>query len=193
MRSTVPSSRPPATTAQPTRSSAQNSSSSSAGAAARAMRSSVPRSVSIASRSAAASSRTIGAASVPLRPTIFPTPTSAPTTSAAGSGSITWNEPSSPCGLPTLPTTTLSSVNDVDEHAALLAHGRGLDHGAQRVGCAATAADDLAVVVLGHGELEDDGAVFLLELIDLDLVGLVDEPPGQLFQQFAGRGRHARA
>src|SRR4051794_34756845 len=192
MRSTSPSGPLAVTTEQPTRSSAQYSSASSGGASARAMRSSRPRSAVMASRSLATSRRRIGAASVPLRPTIFPTPTSAPTASAGGSGSITWNEPSSPWGFPTLPTTTSApeSVNDVDEHAALLAHRCRLDHGPQGVGGAAAAADDLAVVVLGDCELEHDRAVVLLELLDLDPVRLVDQRPGQLLQQLLGRAGH---
>src|SRR5439155_16605436 len=96
---------------------------------------------------------------VPLRATISvsapSTNTVPPTSSSSGAASSTWNDPSSPCGRPMRPAKS-PSVNDVDEHAALLAHRRRLDDGPQRVGRPAAAADDLAVVVLGDGELEHD-------------------------------------
>ena len=57
---------------------------------------------------------------------------------------------------------------------------------------ATAAADDLAVVVLGHRELEDDRAVVLLELLDLHRVGLVDQRRGQVLEQLP-HGRRASA
>src|SRR4051794_23923321 len=76
-------------------------------------------------------------------------------------------------------------VDDVDEDAALLAHRGGLDDGAQRVGGAPAAPDDLPVVVVGDGQLEDDRAVVLLELLDGHLVGMRDEHPGELLEEVA--------
>ena len=54
------------------------------------------------------------------------------------------------------------------------------------------AADDLAVVVLGYRELEDDGAVVLLELLDRDLIGLVDQLASQRFEKVTHRPRLPR-
>ena len=50
------------------------------------------------------------------------------------------------------------------------------------------AADDLAVVVVVDGQLEHERAVVLLELLDLDLVGLVDERPDEVLEQLAHEG-----
>ena len=83
------------------------------------------------------------------------------------------------------------SIDDVDEHATAVAHRGGLHDGAQRVGRAPAAADDLAVVVVGHRQLEDDGAVVLLEVLDLDLVRLVDERAGERLQQRRAAGASA--
>jgi len=71
-----------------------------------------------------------------------------------GRGETTWKEPSSPCGRPTTPPASQSggpvtSVDDVDEHAAVLLDRRGLHDRPQGVGGAPAAPDDLAVVVLG--------------------------------------------
>src|SRR3954451_16729882 len=178
----------PSRTAQPSRSSAQYSSSSSAGTADRGTKSSWPRRGSSASRPATPGSRTIGAASVPARRTISrstpATVTRAPSGNNAARGSATRNDPSSPCGRPIRPAGS-RSLDNVDEDTLVLAHRRRLDHRAQRVGGPAAAADDLAVVVLGDRDLEHDGAVVLLELLDRDLPGLVDEALGQLLEQLA--------
>jgi len=151
----------------------------------------VPRNASAASRSDAEDTRTIGRSSVPLRPTIEPRspPSTVPTSSSDGTGDSTWNEPSSPCGRPTRPAR-IALVDDVDEDALVLAHGGRLDERAQRVGGPAAAADHAAVVVIVDGELENHGAVRLLELLDLDRLGLRDEHANQIeeerFQRAAG-------
>src|SRR5204862_5877785 len=76
-----------------------------------------------------------------------------------------------------------------DQDAAPLLDGRGLHDGAQGVGGTAALADDLAVVVVRDGELEDDSPVVLVELLDLDLVRLVDELTGEVLQQLLHRSR----
>ena len=144
--------------------------------------------------------RRIGRASVPARRSTSvsrsPTQTCAPSDSSCGAGSITWNEPSSPCGRP-----TPAGVQELGGQSTMststrrsVAHGGGLHDGAQRVGGAPAAADDLAVVVVGDRQLEDDRAVVLLELLDLHRVGLVDERADELLEQLAqpGLGGHRR-
>src|SRR5205823_5178505 len=169
-------------------------SSSSGGAAERATSSASPRSGSSASRPPTPSNRTIGETSVPARRTISrsapATVTRAPSPSSSGRGSTTRKEPSRPCGRPTRPATSVAAplLDDVDEDTLVLAHRRRLDHRAQRVGRPPAPPDDLAVVVLGHRQLEDDGPVVLGELLDRDVLGSVHEAPGQLLEQLA----HAR-
>ncbi len=60
-----------------------------------------------------------------------------------------------------------------------LAGGRRLQHRAQRLRGAPAAADDLAVVVGRHCELQHDRAVILVELLDRDLLGPIDEAPAR--------------
>src|SRR3954471_18833607 len=192
-RATTPSSRSPSTTRQPTRSSAHHSSSSSAGATSRGTSRSRPRSAAAASRVSTPSRRTMGRSSVPARRTIgasrSPARTTTPSASSAPRAWCTWKEPSRPCGRPTRPPASQSSagpatsVDDVDEHAAVLLDRRRLDDRAQSVRGPPAAADDLAVVVLPHGKLEDDRAVVLLELLDGHGVGLVDERPREVLEQ----------
>src|SRR3954447_11917949 len=192
-RVTCPSSRSPSTTRQPSRSFAHHSSSSSGGAVSRGTSSSTPPSALTASRSDTPSRRTIGRSSVPARRTISasrsPARTTTPICRSAGRASRTWKEPSRPCGRPTRPPASQSSagpatsVDDVDEHAAVLLDRRRLDDRAQSVGGPPAAADDLAVVVLRHGELEDDRAVVLLELLDGHAAGPVEEPPRKVGEQ----------
>ena len=76
-----------------------------------------------------------------------------------------------------------SSVDDLDEDALSFLDAIGLHDGAQRLGRAALAADHLAAVVLGDAQLEDDRVVVLLELVNLDLVRLVDQGPGEELEQ----------
>ena len=66
---------------------------------------------------------------------------------------------------------------------AALAGGRGFDDRAQRVGGAPAAADHPAVVVRGDAQLEHDRAVVLLELLDRDRVGIVDQAFGEVLEQ----------
>src|SRR5512141_1859060 len=104
--------------------------------------------------------------------------TAVPSASSPPRGRVTWKEPSSPWGRPTRPAASHStgfrapsratSIDDVDEHAAVLLDRRGLHDRPQGVGGAPASPDDLAVVVLGDRELEDDGAVVLLELLNRD-------------------------
>ena len=66
---------------------------------------------------------------------------------------------------------------------APVARRSGPDDGTQRLRCAPAAADHLAVVLLRDGELQHDGAVVLLELLDGDLFGLVDQPLREVDQE----------
>ena len=59
---------------------------------------------------------------------------------------------------------------------------------AQRLGGASAAADDLAVVIVVDRQLEHERAVVLLELLDLDALGLVDERAGEVLEQSRTRG-----
>ena len=65
-----------------------------------------------------------------------------------------------------------------------------VEEGNRRSAPTAAPPDDLAVVVRADGELEHERPVVLGELLDLDAVGLVDQRPRQLLQEFAGRGGH---
>src|SRR5690606_7778519 len=165
------------------RSSTSHSSSPSGGAAERGTAMSAPRSASAALRSSQPATRTIGFSSVPARRTISvrrpATTTGVPTVSSRLRGRVTWKDPSRPWARPTRPADRSSSsaaapldtsVDDVDQDLALPLDRRRLEHGAKGVGGAPALADHAAVVVLGHGQLEDDRAVVLLELLDLDRV-----------------------
>ena len=57
--------------------------------------------------------------------------------------------------------------------------------GAEGLRGASPAPDDLAVVVIGDRQLEHERAVVLLELLDLDLVGLVDQRLREIVEQLA--------
>src|SRR4051794_1801341 len=199
---TTPTAGSPSTTRQPTRSSASHSSSPSAGASSRRTPRSLPRSASTPARWSTPARRRIGRAGVPSWRTIATSRPSMTTLRACAStrsrGWVTWKEPSSPCGRPMRPTlmsspaasgsaTPRALVDDVDEDAALLLHRGGLDDRPQGVGRAAALADDPAVVVLADGQLEDDRAVLLVELLHRDLVGVVDELPGQVVEQLLHR------
>ena len=75
-------------------------------------------------------------------------------------------------------------------HASPVARRRGADHGAQRLRGATAAPDHLAVVVGADGELEHDAAVALLEALDLDLLGVIDETLGEVLEQLGRIHRH---
>src|SRR3954466_135217 len=79
----------------------------------------------------------------------------------------------------------LDSLDDVDEDAPVVLDRGGLDDRPEGLGGAPAASDDLSVVILVHGELEDQGAVVLLELLDLDGLGVVDEEPREVLEQLA--------
>src|SRR6185312_1006813 len=185
---TTPTSCSPSWTTQPSSCSGHHSSSSSSGARAAGTSRSLPRRASACARVVQLASRRIGCASVPARRTIsssWPSTTSVqPASRSATRGCVTWKLPSSPCGLPTRPAWRSGiSVDDVDEHAAVLLHRRRLHDQPQRVGGATAAADHLAVVVVGDRQLEHERAVVLLELLDGHLVRLVDELAGEVFEQ----------
>src|SRR3954447_5740327 len=199
---TTPTAVSPSTTRQQTRSSASHSSSPSGGASSRRTQRSAPRSASTPSRWSTPASRRIGRAGVPSWRTIATSRPSTTTLRASARtrsrGWVTWKEPSSPCGRPMRPTlmsspaasvsaTPRALVDDVDEDAALLLDGGGLDDRPQGVGRAAALADDPAVVVLADRQLQDDGAVLLVELLHRDLVGVVDELPGEVVEQLLHR------
>src|SRR5919202_1988294 len=84
-------------------------------------------------------------------------------------------------------------VDGVEEPARVLFARRRLGARARRVRGPPAAADDLAVVVLGDGQLEDDGPVVLLELLDGHGVGLIDERPRQVLEQLPHRERRSAA
>jgi len=68
-----------------------------------------------------------------------------------------------------------ASVDDLDEDPLSLFGATGLHHGAQGLRGAAVAADHLPAILLGDDQLVDDRLVLLLELVDPDLVGIVDQ------------------
>src|SRR5207302_6266282 len=90
-----------------------------------------------------------------------------------------------PCGARTCATTSRSSdrsSDDVEVDPDAFAGRGGLDQGAEPADDAALAADDLADVLFVDLELVDRG-VAILDLTDLDRVGLVDERPGHVLDQ----------
>src|SRR5262245_39510751 len=82
-----------------------------------------------------------------------------------------------PCARSTNPMETRKLLEDFEDGPLVLLGGGGLEQLAHGARGAALLADDLAQIVLGDGELVDGGAV-LVELLDLDLVGLVDQGLG---------------
>src|SRR5207247_2573666 len=109
----------------------------------------------------------------------------APTANRSGSSLAcsTKKEPSRPCGLPTRPTVT-SSVDDLDKDAVARARRARADDCAQGARNAALPSDHLADVVLRYVQLQHVRTV-ALDLLDVDRVGIVDEPPRQLGEQFS--------
>src|SRR3954471_16794949 len=188
MRRTSPTDTEPSTTSQPARSEAQYSPASSE-TSERGTSSSAPRRASASSRDADPSSRRIGLSGVPERRTTCLRVPSTRYASRASSGSAptTWKDPSSPCGRPTRPAGT-NSLDDVDEDAPVVLDRGGLDDRAEGLRGASPASDDLSVVILVDRELEDQRAVVLLELLDLDGLGGVDEEPREVLEQLAHGG-----
>src|SRR4051794_18904981 len=85
-----------------------------------------------------------------------------------------------------------ASIDDVDEDALVLPGSGRLDDGPEGGGGPAAASDDLSVVILVHRELEHERAVVLLELLDLDLLGPVDDRLRQVLEEVAWQsGRSA--
>jgi hypothetical protein len=75
-------------------------------------------------------------------------------------------------------------LDDLDRDAAMLAPRRGAHDRAQRARDPALPADHLAHVVGRDAEQERELSLALLDL-DPDGVGLVDQPPGELFQELS--------
>ena len=68
------------------------------------------------------------------------------------------------------------SIDDVDQHTTALVHRRCLDDRAQRLRSASAPPDHLPIIIVGDTQLEHDRAVVLLELLDRDIFGIVDQP-----------------
>ena len=78
-----------------------------------------------------------------------------------------------------------ASLDDVDEDAPVVLDRGGLDDRPEGLGGASAASDDLSVVILVHRQLEDERAVVLLVLLDLHLVGVIDQQPREVLEQLA--------
>src|SRR5579859_5998128 len=87
--------------------------------------------------------------------------------------------PLMPCARSTNPMETRKLFENFEDGPLVLLGGSGLEELAHGAGGAALLADHLAEIVLGDGELVDGGAV-LVELLHLDLVGLVHERLGDV-------------
>ncbi len=73
-------------------------------------------------------------------------------------------------------------LENLEDDAAAALRGGGREDRAQGLGGAALLADHLAEILLGDLELEDEG-VGLLDLLDLDLLGVVDEAARQVVDE----------
>src|SRR5207237_9232177 len=91
---------------------------------------------------------------------------------------------SGPWGLPLRSTTTRALADDLDKDAVARPRRACADDRAQRPGDPALAADHLADVVLRDVQLQHVRAV-ALDLLDVNRVRIVDEPPRELGQQFS--------
>src|SRR5439155_22693638 len=100
--------------------------------------------------------------------------------------SSTTKEPSRPCGRPTRPTRTSSSLNDLEQDPPVALGAARADDGAESSGDAAASPDHAADVVRGDAQPDDERAV-LLDLLDADGVGVLDEPPSEVLDQVGGR------
>src|SRR5438874_2498061 len=88
--------------------------------------------------------------------------------------------------------SAMSARLDDLEHGALpLARGRDLQESPYRVGDSALLADDLAHVVLRDLQLEDDRGL-TLDLVHLDLLGVVDERARDVLDELLHWGLLAR-
>src|SRR3954451_20597120 len=79
----------------------------------------------------------------------------------------------------------MSSLDDVDEDAPVVLDRGGLDDRAEGLGGAPASSDDLSVVIIVHREFQDQRPVVLLELLDLHLLGVIDEKPREILEQLA--------
>src|SRR5262249_9601500 len=107
-------------------------------------------------------------------------------TAEGGAYRCTRMTPYTPCARTTLPNATQSSLEHFeDDTLASLRRGRGQDraHGAGR---ATLLPDDLAQVLLRHGELEH-GSVALVDFDHVDGVGIVDQGLGDVLDELLHR------
>ena len=65
-----------------------------------------------------------------------------------------------------MPWIDAIAFDDIDNDAALFADRGSLHNGAQRIGCATTATDHLAVIVLANNQFEHYRAVVVVELFN---------------------------
>src|SRR5438132_3275929 len=97
-----------------------------------------------------------------------------------------FNSPRTPCGASTWATTRnsggLPALDDVEVDSGAFARGGGFDEGAEAADDSTLAADDFADVFFVDFELVD-GGVAVLDFIDFDAVGFVDEGFGNVLDQ----------
>src|ERR687892_1492190 len=107
----------------------------------------------------------------------------------------TWTSPPTPWGLPASPASNSSGsfmwrngrlVDHLDHDAAVVALPGRTSQGPDRPDDSAPLPDDLAHVLGGHGDLEDDCTSVSLGLIDLQLVRLVQKPRPEVLHERAG-------
>src|SRR5579859_35527 len=93
-----------------------------------------------------------------------------------------FNSPRMACGATMRATTRNSGLDDVEVDAGALARCSGFDQGSEPADDASLAADDLADVFFVDFELVD-GRVAVLDLVNFDGVGFVDEGFGDVLDQ----------
>src|SRR5262249_10940555 len=91
------------------------------------------------------------------------------------------SSPRMPVGASTCATTS-SSSDDVEVDAGAFAGGGGFDEGAEAADDAALSSDDFADVLFVDFELVD-GGVAVLDFVDFDGVGFIDEGFGNVLDQ----------
>src|SRR5712691_8932099 len=97
-----------------------------------------------------------------------------------------FSSPWMPCGASTCATTRNSgapvALDDVEVDSGAFARGGGFDQSAQAADDPALAADDFADVFFVDFELVD-GGVAILDLVDFDRAGVIDEGFGDVLDQ----------
>src|SRR5438445_4169018 len=97
-----------------------------------------------------------------------------------------FSSPRTPCGASTWATTRnsggLQALDDVEVDSGAFARGGGFDEGAEAADDSALTADDFADVFFVDFELVDSG-VAVLDFVDFDGVGFVDEGFGNVLDQ----------